>query len=122
MKNIYTRKVKEDEPVEKAIITDSIIDITEIASRISEERARALDHACIQFLQKNGIRVDLVKDIATAQHFRKELQDKGYRLEIEYTNSDSMDGPQKVELKLYKIKLMDNAVVEFMSPLKPTTL
>lgn len=95
------------------------IDITEIASRISEERARALDQACIQFLQKNGISVNGVKDIATAQHFRKELQDRGYRLEIEHTNSDSMDGSQKVEFKLYKIEWMDNAVVEFMSPFKP---
>jgi len=95
------------------------IDITEIASRISEERARALDQACIQFLEKNGIRVDMVKDVATAQHFRKQLHDRGYRLEIEYTNSDSMDGSERVEFKLYKIEWMDNAVVEFMSPLKP---
>lgn len=95
------------------------IDITEIASRISEERAQALDQACIRFLEKNGISARGVRDIATAQHFRKELQDRGYQLEIEYTNSDSMDGSQKVEFKLYKIQWVDNAVVEFLSPFKP---
>jgi hypothetical protein len=95
------------------------IDITEIVSRISEERALALDQACIQFLEKNGINARGIRDVATAQHFRKALQERGYRLEIEYTNSGSMDGSEKVEFKLYKIQWVDNAVVEFMSPFKP---